>query len=65
MGWNTCKIVFLNPTTRAVQAVNTKVRYSTKGKVEGQINHEVKPSAIYTSRDHAKVLIIIILRTEC
>ena len=32
---------------RAIQAVNTKVRYSTKSKVEGQINHEVKPSAIH------------------
>ena len=45
MGWNACRIVFPIPTTCAVQAVNTKVRYNTKSKVEGQINHEVKPSA--------------------
>ena len=62
MGWNTCRTVFPIPTTcaivysirmgggggRAVQAVNTKVKYNTKSKVEGQINHEVKPSAYNT-----------------
>ena len=36
------------PRTRAVQAGNTKVRYRTKSK-GGSDNHEVKPSAIYSS----------------